>query len=225
MEYNEPYYINMDYNKDILLISKFLHDNKIEDKEIVENLMYKYCKKEKYFNKKGTKILKEEDFLNIISILDEYTKIDDNIFLLLEKMNIYLIKVIINGYISFNISSEEQKNKVMSIIQKIIPLMLKSDYIFFIYNKLSKIFRLRLKDEEDKEKIKSSFDKFCKIFEIWKMIFNYRDDKKANEKYMLFFGNNNIKININNIDKNYECTKINIKLPYFLLLFPHIFYF
>ena len=212
MEYNEPYYINMDYNKDILLISKFLHDNKIEDKEIFENLMYKYCKKEKYFNKKGTKILKKEDFINIISILYEYIKIDDYIFLLLEKMNIYLIKVIINGYISFNISSEEQKNKVMSIIQKIIPLMLKSDYIFFVYNKLSKIFRLRLKDEEDKEKIKSSFDKFCKIFEIWKMIFNYRDDIKANEKYIQFFGNNNIKININNIDKAYECTKINIKL-------------
>ena len=212
MEYNEQYFMSIHYYKDILLISKCFHDNKIEENEIEERKMYKYCNKEKYFNKKGTKVLKEEDFINILSILYEYIKIDDYIFLLLEKMNIYLIKVIINGYINFNISNEGQKTKILSIIEKIIPLMLRRDFIFFIYNKLSKIFRLKLRNEEDKEKIKSSFEQFYKIFEIWKILFNYEDDIKANEKYIQFFGNNNIIIKINNIDKTYECTKININL-------------
>ena len=112
MEYNEPNFISMQYNKDILLISKCLHNNKIEENEIEDEMMYKYCNKENYFNTKGAKILKEEDFINIISILYEYVKIDDYIFLLFEKMNIYLIKIIINGFIDFNIKNEEQKNKV-----------------------------------------------------------------------------------------------------------------
>ena len=198
------------YSKDILLISKYLHNGKTEEKEIEEEIMYKYCTKEKYFNKKGTKILKEEDFINITSILYEYIKIDDYIFLLLEKMNIYLIKVLINGYINFNLKSEEQKNKVLSIIRKIIHLMLNRDYVFFIYNKLSKIFRLNLRNEEDKEKIKLSFEKFCKIFEIWKMLFNYEEDSKSNEKYIQLFGNNYIIVKINQIDENYLETKINI---------------
>ena len=46
MEYNELYFISMHYYKDILLISKYFHDNKIEEKEIEEGKMYKYCNKE-----------------------------------------------------------------------------------------------------------------------------------------------------------------------------------
>ena len=212
MEYNEPNFISMQYNKDILLISKCLHNNKIEENEIEDEMMYKYCNKKNYFNTKGTKILKEEDFINIISILYEYVKIDDYIFLLFEKMNIYLIKIIINGFIDFNIKNEEQKNKVFSIIHKIIPLILKRDYILFIYNKLSKIFRLELRNKPDSKNLKLSFNKFRNIFDIWKIIFNYEDDIKANEKYIQLFGNNNIIIKINNINKSYESTKININL-------------
>ena len=212
MEYNEPNFISMQYNKDILLISKCLHNNKIEENEIEDEMMYKYCNKENYFNTKGAKILKEEDFINIISILYEYVKIDDYIFLLFEKMNIYLIKIIINGFIDFNIKNEEQKNKVFSIIHKIIPLILKRDYILFIYNKLSKIFRLELRNKPDSKNLKLSFNKFRNIFYIWKIIFNYEDDIKANEKYVQLFGNNNIIIKINNINKSYESTKININL-------------
>ena len=201
------------YHKDILLISKFLHKDKTEENEIEdEETIYKYCYKEKYFNKKGTKLLNEKDFDNIISILYEYIKIDDYIFLLLEKMDIYLIKVVINGYINFSIKTEQQKNKILFIIQNLIPLMLKYEYVYFIYNKLSKIFRLKLKNSEDKEKIKSEFEKFCKIFEIWKMLFNYGDEFKANEKYIQLFGNNNIIFKINSTDEKNQGTTIKINM-------------
>ena len=124
MEDNIPNFINK-YSKDILLISKSLHNGKIEEKEIEDEIMYKYCNKEKYFNKKGTKILNEEDFINITSILYEYIQIDDYIFLLLEKMNIYLIKIVINGYIKFNLEGNlnhsplefyNRKNPQISIV-------------------------------------------------------------------------------------------------------------
>ena len=210
MEEKESNYLNK-YSKDILLISECLHKGKIDENKIEEETIYEYCNKEKYFNKKGTKILKEDDYINITSILYEYIQIDDYIFPLFEKLNIYLIKAVINGYIYFSAINEKQKNKVYSIIKKLIPLMLNQDYVFFIYNKLSKIFRLHLrKNEEDKEKIITSFDKFCKIFEIWKLLFNYEGDMKSNEKYIQLFGKNNIIIKINQTDETYPSTKINI---------------
>ena len=209
MKENESNYLNK-YSKDILSISEFLHNGKYEENSIEEETIYKYCNKEKYFNQKGTKILNEEDYINITSILYEYIQIDDYIFLLLEKANIYLIKAVINGYIYFSTINEKQKNKAFSIIKKLIPLMLNRDYAFFIYDKLSKIFRLNLRNEEDKEKIKASFDKFCKIFEIWKLLFNYEGDMKSNEKYIQLFGKNSIIIKINHTDKTHPSTNINI---------------
>jgi len=211
MEDEENNNLNM-YFKDILLISKYLHNgNKIEENSIEntgEKSIYKFCNKEKYFNKRGTKIINEEEFKNLILILYEYTIFDDFIFLLFEKLNIYLIKVVINGYINYNINHFQQK--ILSIIQRLLPLMLKNDFIYFIYGKLSKIFRLQLNDNENKENIKSSFERFKKIFEIWKMIFNYGEYLKINEKYIILFGKNNIKIKINNINEKYEGTLINI---------------
>ena len=110
MEEKESNYLNK-YSKDILLISECLHKGKIDENKIEEETIYKYCNKEKYFNKKGTKILSEDDYINITSILYEYIQIDDYIFPLFEKLNIYLIKAIINGYIYFSAINEKQKNK------------------------------------------------------------------------------------------------------------------
>ena len=204
--------ITSQYSKDIVLISKYLHDQETKIDSLINNeeeLMYKFCNKETYFNKKGTKILSEETFNTIISILYEYTKIDDYIFLLVEKLNIYLIKSIINGYIYYNINNIEEK--IFSIIQSVLPLILSHDYIYFIYNKLSKIYRQKLKEDENKEKIKASFEQFSKIFKIWKLFFNYYENTKTNERYLLLFGKNAINIKINSINEKYESTMINMQ--------------
>ena len=213
------------YSKDILLISKYLYDNNKNEKNIKEinnkeelNSMFKYCDKEKYFNKKGTKIIKEEEFENIISKLNEYIKIDDYIFYLFEKINIHLIKIIINGYINYKIKNINQKNIITELILERIHSMLNYDYIYFIYNKFSKIYRLELKQEENKEIINNSYEKFCKIFEIWKLIFNYSDDFIINQKYIFFYGKNEIDVKIDNIDENYISTIINISFVDSILL-------
>ena len=205
------------YFDDILLITKYITnkiDNINEDSDknnnenyIKENL-FKYTDKQKYFNEKGTKLLNESEFQNIISILENYISFDDYIIPFFEKLNIYLIKIIINGYIFYNIDSNKNK-EILKLINYFIPLIKNSNYIYFIYNKLSKIFRLEL-NEENLSNVNNSFSKFCKIFEIWKLIFNYADDLKLNEKYISFYGNNNIEIKINNIDLNYVSTMINI---------------
>ena len=183
------------YTNDILLIIKFITNkisNNNENAIIEENnenntQLFKYCDKSKYFNEKGTKLLKEEEFKNLINILQEYTSIDNYILPFFEKIDIYLIKAIINGYISYDIDEPE---KILSTLKNIIPLISNKEYIYFIYNKLSKIFRLDLIGQ--KENIQNSFKKFCKIFDIWKLIFNYNEDLKLKEKYVSLYGNNNI---------------------------------
>ena len=201
------------YSKDILLITKYITENisnnnkNIEFEDNLEGDLFKYLDKKKYFNEKGTKILNEDEFNNLISILEKYISIDDYIIPFFEKLNIFLIKIIINGYISFNIENN-QKEKILTIIKSLIPLITDKDYIYFIYNKLSKIFRLNL--TEDQTNIDNTYTKFCKIFEIWKLIFNYDDDLKLKEKYFSLYGNNNIKIDISNIDSNYVSTVVNI---------------
>ena len=217
------------YSKDILLITKYItkkisNNNEIKEdiNEIIEDnnkinddKLFRFCNKSKYFNKKGTKLIKEEDFKNLIPLLQKYISIDDYIIPFFEKLEINIIKVILNGYISYDIN-DSQKEKIITLIKYLIPLILNKEYTYFIYNKLSKIFRLELIGE--KKNIENSFKKFCKIFNIWKLIFNYNEDLKIKEKYISLYGNNNIEINISNISQNYVSTVININFIKSLLL-------
>ena len=151
---NENDYANK-YREDIFLISEFLH-KKTEIYTFLEQdkgTMNKYCDKDKYFKKKGTKLSNEQYYPDIIRILSGYVKIDDYIFLLFDKLDIYLIKLLINGYINH----EEYKASILPILQKLLPLMFNNEYISYIYKKLSKIFRLKLKDNESMENIEKSF--------------------------------------------------------------------
>ena len=205
-----------EYSQDLLSIIKYItekfnnKENNNNENNIINDLdeeILKFCDKKKYFNEKGTKLLNETDFPKLISFLEKYLYIDDYIIPLFNKLDINLIKVIINGYISYDIKIEE-KEKILSLIDKLVPLLTHTDYIYYIYNKLSKIFRLNL--VEDESNIDETFSKFNKIFDIWKNVFSYNKDLKLKEKYISFYGNNNIVVNINNINQNYSSTVISI---------------
>jgi len=205
---------NKEYSQDLLSIIKYIADkynnteNNNNENNVINDLneeLLKFCDKKKYFNEKGTKLLNEADFQKLISYLEKYLYIDDYIIPLFNKLKINLIKVIINGYISYDIKKEENE-KIFSLIDKLIPLLTHTDYIYFIYNKLSKIFRLNL--VEDESYIDATFFKFNKIFDIWKQVFSYNKELKLKEKYISFYGNNNIVVNISNINENYTSTDI-----------------
>ena len=205
---------NKEYSQDLLSIIKYIADkynnteNNNNENNVINDLneeLLKFCDKKKYFNEKGTKLLNEADFQKLISYLEKYLYIDDYIIPLFNKLKINLIKVIINGYISYDIKKEENE-KIFSLIDKLIPLLTHTDYIYFIYNKLSKIFRLNL--VKDESNIDATFSKFNKIFDIWKQVFSYNKESKLKEKYISFYGNNNIVVNISNINENYTSTDI-----------------
>ena len=182
------------YTDDIFLISDFLLKNAKTTIDESQGSMYKYCDKKKYFNEKGTKLNDEKCYEDIIRILSEYAEIDECIFIYFEKLGIHLVKVLIKRYIS----CEEQNTNILSILKKVGTLLVNNENISYIYKKLSKIFRLNLKDNASEEDIKSSFKKFSRLFDIWKIMYNYEDYKN---KYMIFSGKNCVNIKINNINK------------------------
>ena len=96
--------------------------------------------------------------------------------------------------------------------------MLNNEYLSYIYKKFSKIFRLDLKDNESEENIKKSFKIFSRLFDIWKIMLNYDEYLKNNEKYLLFLGKNSINMKINDINEKYTSMTILINLIKFPLL-------
>jgi hypothetical protein len=144
-------------------------------------------------NKKGTKIIDKSKFLYFIEILKQklFLEEDDYIIPFFAEKKIYIPKIIINGYIEHELNNEEKK-MILTLINKIYPIIMTRTYIFYIYKKFSKIFR-RLKNIQNDEILIS---KFLNIYDIWKLFFIYNDDLKLEEKYIAFYGNNCINVSI-----------------------------
>ena len=122
---------------DITNIAKYL-EGESEDIQILEekNLCYFFSNRDIY-NEKGTKLKSKEDFLTLMNLLNEYIKENtDFIFLYFKKINIELLKVAINGYITSDIENAEQNEFLLKIIKDLILLFYSKDIFYLIYNKL-----------------------------------------------------------------------------------------
>ena len=211
---------NKNILKDIQNISHFLEkdNNKqiyIVEKEDNNSLCFYFANKEKLYNKKGTKLLNKGNFQTLINIFNEYLKTNDEyVFLFFKKINIDIFKVIINGYINFELN-EKEKNDVFIFITNILPFYFEKKIFYFVYNKLSKIFR---KFHLYKNK-KELFDKFTKILEIWKLLYKVENLSKVNQFYIALLGNNSFTIDLSKfMNKKYKMSSINIEIefaPYF----------
>ena len=204
--------INISKNeKDIINIGNYLAE-KIGDfpQSKEENLNYFFTNRDIY-NKKGTKLKSKEKYISLMNIIKEYKgENNDFIFLYFKKINIDLMKVVFNGYIIYDISNIEQKKFLLDIIKDLVPLFFSQDLFYFIYNKFSKIFR-RFKSIQDKENL---FEKFCKIFELWKLLYDINDRDKVNSNYFTLIGNIDlILVNLNK-KNNYSFKEVNIFIEF-----------
>ena len=128
--------------QDIINIGHLLNNNNKNNelKPLIEksdnhSLFYYFANKEKIYNKKGTKPLNKDYFMNLIYILKEYiNQNEDYILYYFQKIKIDILKVIINGYIIFE-WEEKEKNEIYNFIIIIIPFFLiKKYFIIFIIN-------------------------------------------------------------------------------------------
>ena len=170
-------------------------------------------------NKKGNKINEKNKYIYFIEVLKKklYLEQDDYIIPFFLEKNIFIPEIIMNGYIEHELNNQENSN-IISLLNKFFPFMMHKKYFFFLYKKFSKILR-GLGPGNDLKEI--DIIKFYKVFNLFKLFFSYDDIIKLNKKYIYFFGDNNISINIHNVSNNYMLTTINIfiyKSPLFSIL-------
>jgi hypothetical protein len=170
-------------------------------------------------NKKGTKIEDKNKYIYFIELLKKkfYLEKDDFIIPFFKEKNIFVPEIIINGYIKHELNENDNMN-ILSLLNKIFPLLFHKKYIFLIYKKLSKIYRklnvIKDLDEHD-------INKFTKVFNLWKLFFSYDDIQKLNKKYIFFYGDNYISIDYPFNSDNIILSIINIFLfnsPLFYIL-------
>ena len=136
------------------------------------------------FNDKKTKIIIKKEYEFLITLLNNanYNEFI-NLFKYINNIKIPIIKILIMGYIEFNIDNE---NIALEIISKGINICFNKNIFCFVYTKLSKQFRKHylIKDIQ-------TIKKFEKLFNVWKLLYNITkpiyDIDLINTSYFIFF--------------------------------------
>ena len=142
------------------------------------------------YNNHKTKVISKDDYDFIVQLIkqEEDTQLI-NLINYLDQINIQIIKILINGFITFDF--KDDKN-ILGIISKVIGIYFNKNLFYFIYKKLSKQYR-----SHDKIKDIEAVKKFEKTFKIWKILYDTKILAK-NYNYnnndispIAFFPNNN----------------------------------
>ena len=214
-EINDKNYKKYNYNKfiedinniDIIINYKINKDLS----SIIKNssISYFFYHKELY-NEKGTKLKNIENYISLISIIEEYIKIkEEHIVLFFKKIKVNIMKVIINGFLTFDC---KENYALIPIIKNLIPFFYNKNLFYFIYNKLSKIYR-KFSFYENKELL---FSKFSKLLDIWELLYkNYTSE--FNLSFISLIRNNFFVLDIIRVEQsiNVSIKSINITVEFF----------
>ena len=178
--------------------------------ELLDEKLYKILfKNENSFNDNKTKLKLKSDYEYIIQIINQLEKEEFfNFVNYLNNIKIQISKVLINGFIEFDFSDENQNKIIIEIISKIIVNFFNKDLFNFIYKKLSKQYR-----KHNKITNIESLKKFEKLFKIWELLYNIKIDymgkNKENISAISFITNENIKSKNIKIDLKKYISKYN----------------
>ena len=203
---------------ELIIIGNFLNKNKEKEKSISENnnnqfLSYFFYRK-KIYNEKGTKLNNKENYLSLINLIKDYIdKEEEYIIFFFEKIKVNIFKVIINGYINFDLNDEDEKIK--TIIKKIIPFFLDKKLFYYIYNKLSKIFRAFIFND-NKELL---FMKFTKLLDVWQLLYKVEKISKVYQNFISLIGQNSLLFDIFILNKKTKIKSINIIIEFYPFFF------
>ena len=157
--------------KNIININGFILENSAtneKDKEkFLDEKLYKILNENKILNPKKTKFVSKDNYDIIIQILNnlEITSFI-NFLNYFNKINIQIIKILLNGFIEFEFDDEQTKI-ILDIFSKIIGIYFNKMIFYLIYKKLSKQYRLQAKIKNI-----DSIKKIKKILEIWKLLYD-----------------------------------------------------
>jgi len=192
-------------NQDIIAENHSNEKKNSDEKNEDEYKLFLMITDQSLFNEKRTKIISKENYDSLIKIINE-TKTKEFIYFLnyLNKVGIPILKVLVNGFIEFDID-KDQEEIILQIIAKCINLYFNKNIFYFVYKKLSKYFRRHAKLKDIK-----SIKKFEKLFTIWKILYNLENlspiCQHNNTPSITFFSNlnqknKNLKIELKRFEK------------------------
>jgi len=154
-------------NQENIVESNIIEKRNSDEKNEDEYKLFQLIAEPSLLNEKKTKIISKDNYDSLIKIINE-TKLEGLINFLnyLNKIGIPILKILVNGFIEFDLD-KNQETIVFGIIEKCINLYFNKNIFYFIYKKLSKYFR-----RHDKLKDIKSIQKFERVFTIWKMLYN-----------------------------------------------------
>ena len=162
-------------------------DYQIDDftQETSENKFLSILTDKKKLNNKRTKLKEVEDYKYLYDIIKDISgEKFINFFRYLSALNYPILEILINGYIKFNDDCITEEI-ILDIISNTMYIYFDRSIFYFVYKKLSKYYR---KNELLKD-IKS-IEKFEKIINIWKLLYNTSSElnlKDWNDNSFLFF--------------------------------------
>ena len=190
---NLIYKVDENYN-----LIEYIQNEKIYNNEYMKKLL-KIITKENIFNEDKSKILLLEDYEFLIEIFCLLNDQEIICFInYLNRINISFLKILINGFIDFDCNKKEEI--ILDIISKVITDYFNKNIFYFIYGKLSYLYR---KHEHNMNTIKQ----FEKLFNVWKLLYNLNKIPLNNHNEEIstisFFHkhSNNLNIEINFINK------------------------
>ena len=107
-----------------------------EDIDIINQFIDNYNKEEK------EKMNLQKEYESLAEIFKKLN--NKELFILLKYMkqkSIPIIEILINGFIDYDIYSENQENKILDIIKKAMNLFFNKTIFYFVYEKLSYVYR------------------------------------------------------------------------------------
>ena len=188
-----------EYSKKILMNKNNNNEIKIEGENI--NKLKSFILNKKNFNEEKTKILSKEQYILFITIINE---IDIDIIHYLHRLGVSAIKIIINGFISYEFNDNNLENCIIEIIRKIISNCFNKNIFYFVYGFLSYLFR-----NPDQLKDINSINKFEKIFNIWKLLYDTKINSINLENEKISSINFFYDVNVKNNNINIEFIKYN----------------
>jgi len=153
--------------------------------ETSEDILLNILTNSNKLNNKRTKLKEVEDYKYLYNIIRELSREEFvNFFRYLSALNYPILEILINGYLEFSDNSISEKI-ILKIISDTIYIYFDRNIFYFVYKKLSKYFRRNqiLKDIK-------SIEKFEKIINIWKLLYNTSSElnlKDWNDSSFLFF--------------------------------------
>ena len=198
------------------------NDAKMEELKMLSNIIS--------IKEKKAKLLSKENYIFLIKIMNNTNDQElINLLSFFNKTNLIIHKILINGYIEYDLT--EYDNNIINILSKIIDIYFNKKLFYFIYTKLSYIYR-----RHDLIKDVHSINKINKILNVWKMLYNpsaqiiYPSLKNHNLIFLPDFSskknNKNIEICMKDVNKmknisitinfvNSEILNINSVIPKF----------